>query len=56
MCGAKYKVIGKFNCCKKCMVIVIIEGKAGCVMPESEYKRILKTERKFKKKDNYRVA
>lgn len=51
-----YTLINKFNCCGNSMVTVIIEGKAACVMPELEYKRIIKTERKFKKKDNYRVA
>lgn len=43
-----YRIISKFSCCGMDMVIVRI-GKAACVMPEKEYNRIRKAERKFKK-------
>lgn len=52
----KYKVIGKFSCCGNSMVTVIIEGKAACVMPELEYKRIIRAERKFGKKNRRMVV
>lgn len=32
-----YTLIGKFECCGKDMVTVIIKGKAACVMPELDY-------------------
>lgn len=28
-----YTLVGKFECCGKMMVTVIIKGKAACVMP-----------------------
>jgi len=40
-------LIGKFECCGKTMVTVIIEGQAACVMLEIEFNRIIETERKF---------
>lgn len=46
-----YTLIGKFECCGKDMVTVIIKGKAACVMPELEYNRIIETERKFKQRN-----
>lgn len=46
MCEEKYSVIGKFNCCGKSMVTVIMSGTA-CVMTELEYNRIIEAERKF---------
>ncbi len=51
-----YTLLNKFECCGMTMVTVIIEGKAACVMPEGEYNRIIETERKFKKKNKYRIA
>lgn len=51
-----YTLVKKFECCGKTMVTVIIEGKATCVMPELEYNRIIKTERKFRKRNGLRVA
>ena len=45
-----YTFVGKFECCGRMMVTVIIKGKAACVMPELEYNRIIETERKFRKK------
>lgn len=41
-----YTLVGKFNCCGKMMVTVIIEGRAACVMTELEYNRIIEMERK----------
>lgn len=35
-----YTLLNKFECCGRTMVIVIIDGKAACVMPEREYNRI----------------
>ncbi len=51
-----YTLVKKFECCGKTMVTVIIEGKAACVMPEREYNGIIETERKFNKRNKYRVA
>lgn len=42
-----YTLINKFKCCGKIMVTVIIESKAVCVMPESEYNKIITEERKY---------
>lgn len=42
-----YTLVGKFNCCGKMMITVIIEGRAACVMPELEYNKIIETERKY---------
>lgn len=36
-----YTVKGKFNCLNKRMVIVKIDDKAVCVMPEEEYDKIV---------------
>lgn len=33
------------------MIIVIIKGRAACVMFELEYNRIIEVERKFEKKN-----
>lgn len=46
-----YTLIGKFECCGKTMVTVIIEGRSACTMPELEYNRIIETERKFRQKN-----
>lgn len=43
-----YKLINKFECCRKTMVTVIIKGRAACVMPELEYNRIIEVERKHR--------
>ncbi len=51
-----YTLVGKFKCCGKAMVTVIIKGKAACVMSEMEYSRIIETEQKFNKRNKYRVA
>ena len=51
-----YTLVGKFECCGRMMVTVIIEGKAACIMPEFEYNRIIGTERKFRKKNGLKVA
>lgn len=42
-----YTVINKFQCCGNAMVTVIITNKAVCVMPESEYNKIITEERKY---------
>lgn len=41
-----YKIISKFECCGVDMVTVIMDEKAACVMPEIEFNRMIKTERK----------
>lgn len=46
----RYTLLNKFECCKKTMVIVIIKGKAACVMPEEDYNRIIEMERESKNK------
>lgn len=51
-----YTLLNRFDCCGIMMVIVIIEGKAACVMPERDYNRIIETERKVKNKDKYMVV
>lgn len=51
MTGEKMVVINKFNCCGKRMVTVIIKDRAACVMAESEYNRIIETERKYLQKN-----
>lgn len=51
-----YTLVGKFECCGTIMVTVLIKGKAACVMPESDYNRIIKNERKFRKKNKYNAA
>ena len=51
-----YKLNGKFECCGKTMVTVIIKGKAACVMPELEYNRIIENERKFRRNNRKLVA
>lgn len=33
------------------MVAVIIKGRLACIMPELEYNMIIRTERKFRKKN-----
>lgn len=43
-----YKVLNEFRCCGVTMVTVIMKG-AACVMPESDYNRIMEDERKYKK-------
>lgn len=48
-----YVLVNKFNCCKKLMVIVIIKGKAACVMTESEYNKIIKNEERQFGGDDY---
>lgn len=45
-----YTLIGKFECCGKVMVTVIIKGRAACVMTELEYNRNIESERKFRKR------
>jgi len=47
-----YTLVGEFECCRKPMVTVIIEGKAACVMSEKDYNRIIETERKYEQKIN----
>ena len=46
-----YTLVGKFECCGKSMVTVIINGKAACVMPELDYNRIIEAERKFRQRN-----
>ena len=46
-----YTLVGKFECCGRIMVTVIINGKAACVMPELEYNRIIEAERKFRQRN-----
>lgn len=49
-----YTLVGKFECCGKTMVTVIIKGKAACVLPELEYNRIIESERKYRKIDGWK--
>ena len=49
-----YTLVGKFECCGKKMVTVIIKGKAACVLPELEYNRIIESERKYRKIDGWK--
>lgn len=49
-----YTLIGKFECCGKTMVTVIIKSRAACVMPELEYNRIIEADRKFRQKNKLR--
>ncbi len=51
-----YTFVKKFECCGKAMVTVIIEGKAACVMPERDYNRIIEIERKYEKRNRFKVA
>lgn len=51
-----YTLVNKFECCGKVMVTVIIKYRAACVMPESEYNRIVETERKFRQKNRLRKS
>lgn len=46
-----YTILNKFECCGVTMVIVAIKGKAACIMPETDYNRIIEAERKYKKKN-----
>lgn len=46
-----YTLVGKFECCGKVMVTVIMEDKAACVMTELEYNKIIETERKFRQRN-----
>lgn len=48
-----YKIVGKFECCGKIMVTVMMSG-AACVMPENEFNWIIETERKWNRE--YKVA
>lgn len=51
-----YTLIGKFECCGKTMVAVIIKNRSACVMPELEYNRIIENERRFRKKNVLRKS
>ena len=51
-----YTLVSKFDCCGKTMITVIIDKKAACVMPESEYNKIIETEWKFKQRNRLNVA
>lgn len=51
-----YTLINRFECCGKRMVTVIIKGKAACVMPEIEFNRMIEAERKYCKRNRYKVA
>lgn len=42
-----YTLINKFKCFGNAMVTVTITNKAVCVMPESEYNKIITEERKY---------
>lgn len=39
-----YKIINKFECCGKTMIIVIMD-KAACVMSEKDYSRLIKLDK-----------
>ena len=45
-----YKLVGKFNCCGKTMVTVIMNG-AACTMSEPEYNGIIEAKQKFRNKN-----
>lgn len=49
-----YTLTSKFECCGKTMVIVIIDGRAACVMPELQYNWIIENERKARRKIKWR--
>ncbi len=51
-----YTLVGKFECCGKTMVTVIIKRKAACVMLEKDYNKIFETERKYIKCNRNKVA
>ena len=51
-----YTLGKKFECCGNTMVTVIIEGRAACVMPETEYNRITESERKYKQRSKRKAA
>ena len=51
-----YKLISRFECCGKAMVTVIMYGKAACVMHEIEFNRMIEVERKYYKRNRYKVA
>lgn len=51
-----YTLINKFECCGIMMITVIIKDKAACVMPESEYNRIIGKERKIRRKDRLKIV
>lgn len=45
-----YTLLNKFECCGTTMVIVMIKGKAACVMTETEYNKIIGIEWKSREK------
>ena len=51
-----YTLVSKFECCRKMMVTVIINGKAACIMPEMEYNRIIETERKYEQRNRLKKS
>ena len=48
-------LLNKFNYCGKVMVLVIMKGKAACIMPEKDYNRIVEAERKYRKRNAGKV-
>lgn len=50
-----YTIINKFECYGVTMVVVVIKGKAACIMSEADYNRIIEAERKYKKKNRPKV-
>ena len=49
-----YTLVGRFECCGKAIVTVIIKGRAACVMSELEYNGIIEAERKFRQRNKLR--
>ena len=48
-----YKILGSFECCGKSMVVVGVNGKVACVMPEIEYNKIIEAERKYRQRKRW---
>jgi len=51
-----YTYIGKFNCCGNTIITVIIKEKASFVLLKRGYDRIIKTERKYVKRNRCKAA
>lgn len=52
----RYKIINKFECCGRSMVIVIISKRAACVMTELEYNKIMQADRKYNREFQLKIA
>lgn len=50
-----YNIIRKFECYGKKMLVVRMSG-AACVLPEDDFNRIITDKRRYKQRNNVRVA